>query len=85
MQRRGIFGAPDFVAEILSPSTKSVDLKLKKELYEMHGVEEYWIVYPEEKKVECYLLRGGKYEYRGTFLRDDEIEVRSIPGLKVNL
>ena len=36
-------GAPDFIIEVLSPSTKAVDLVIKKELYEKAGVKEYWI------------------------------------------
>jgi len=36
--------APDVVFEVLSPSTKPMDLKIKKQLYKQAGVKEYWIV-----------------------------------------
>ncbi|HEC99833.1 MAG TPA: Uma2 family endonuclease [Proteobacteria bacterium] len=85
VKENGVFGAPDFVAEILSPSTLSIDTKLKKALYERHGVFEYWLVYPEEKKVESFLLRQGSYTGPKAYLRDEEAEVTSIPGLKVDL
>ncbi|MES3629219.1 MAG: Uma2 family endonuclease, partial [Longimonas sp.] len=39
-----IDGAPDLVMEVLSPSTAHHDLTTKKRLYEMHGVQEYWVV-----------------------------------------
>jgi len=51
---QAIEGAPDLVAEILSPATAHRDLTEKKRLYETHGVREYWIVDPETKTVEVY-------------------------------
>ena len=41
-----IQGAPDLVVEILSPSTASRDWRDKLDLYERHGVAEYWLVDP---------------------------------------
>jgi len=49
VEERGIFGAPDVVVEILSPSTAYYDLTEKKDVYERVGVKEYWIVDPKEK------------------------------------
>jgi Uma2 family endonuclease len=43
----GIAGTPDFIIEILSPSTKLMDLTIKKQLYLEAGVREYWIVSKE--------------------------------------
>ena len=37
-------GAPDVVFEVLSPSTKPIDLNIKKQLYKQAGVKEYWVV-----------------------------------------
>lgn len=58
----GIYGAPDLVVEILSPSTAQYDRRRKKEIYEKCGVKEYWIVSPGERTVEQYLLQDGKLE-----------------------
>jgi len=82
---KGIFGAPDWVIEIVSPSTSKIDIKLKKDLYERFGVREYWIVYPEDERVEVYLLEGGNYKLRGAFLKHDILQVSTIERLKVNL
>ena len=58
---RGIYGVPDMVVEILSRSTKKIDLTVKKDSYEACGVKEYWIVDPYMQVVDVYLLRDGKY------------------------
>jgi len=56
----GVYGAPDLVVEILSPSTARYDRGQKKDAYEKYGVREYWIVDPANKMVEQYLLCDGK-------------------------
>ena len=56
------YPAPDFIAEILSPSTESIDRETKFDDYAAHGVAEYWLVNPEDKTVEQYQLRDEAYE-----------------------
>ncbi len=56
-----IVGAPDFVVEILSPSTASFDRKRKFKLYETHGVHELWLVDPEAGLVEVWHQVDGKF------------------------
>lgn len=56
----GIYGAPDLVVEILSPSTAKNDKTIKKDVYAQCGVLEYWIVSPGDKTVEQYLLQDGQ-------------------------
>ena len=51
-----IEGAPDFVAEILSPSTRKRDMTVKKAIYEKYGVKEYWIISPKDEAIEVYRL-----------------------------
>lgn len=58
---KGINGTPDFVVEVLSPSTKRKDITVKKDLYERFGVKEYWIISPKEESIEVYILQNGKY------------------------
>jgi len=57
----GIVGAPALIAEVLSLSTMMYDKETKKNLYELIGVEEYWIINPFDKSIEIYLLKDGKY------------------------
>ena len=63
LQRGIVYGAPDLVVEILSPSTRSKDMVLKLNKYCHAGVREYWMVDPKNKNVIVY-----KFE--------DEIECR---------
>lgn len=48
---RNYQGAPDFVVEVLSPSTRKKDMTLKLRKYEMAGVREYWMIDVEKEKV----------------------------------
>jgi len=57
-----VYGAPDFIIEILSSSTKYYDLKHKKDVYQQIGVKEYWIVDPMDKTVECFLNSPRGFE-----------------------
>lgn len=58
---RGCLGAPDLVVEILSPGNSKREMKDKFELYQENGVAEYWVVRPEEKNIQIFLLEKGKY------------------------
>lgn len=49
-----ITGAPPFIVEVLSPSTRCRDLLLKAYKYHEAGVREYWIVDPDEKRILVY-------------------------------
>ncbi|MEQ9307592.1 MAG: Uma2 family endonuclease [Marinoscillum sp.] len=81
----GCKGAPDLIVEILSPSTASKDLNEKYQLYEEHGVQEYWVVYPGECVLEIYDLQHGKYVSRGKFVRENTVESKVLRGLKIEL
>ena len=54
--RRCIYGAPDLVVEILSPSTRKKDMFVKLGKYMDAGVREYWMIDPDQKKVIVYDL-----------------------------
>ena len=62
IQENYIEGAPDFIAEILSPSTRKRDVTLKKFIYEKYGVKEYWIINPKDESVDVFRLNeNGAY------------------------
>ncbi len=58
----GLYGSPDLVIEILSPSTSHFDYEEKKLIYERYGVQEYFIVEPNSKSVSAFYLENGEYE-----------------------
>lgn len=51
---RGCSGAPDFIVEIVSPSSRKMDYSKKNALYSDSGVREYWIVDPEKERTTVY-------------------------------
>ena len=62
VRERGGFGAPDIAVEVLSPWTHKKDLNEKLELYERHGVREYWIVDPGNRTILVFRPgEGGRY------------------------
>ncbi|MCF8304717.1 MAG: Uma2 family endonuclease [Bacteroidales bacterium] len=84
---KGCLGAPDFIIEIVSPERAKRDVREKFDLYEEHGVKEYWIVNPHDENVNVFVLDdNGKYQFRGMFAGDDKIPVHIFKGdLKVDL
>ena len=57
--RKVIYGAPDYVAEVLSPSNKKHDKVRKFDIYRKSGVREYWIIDPEKEEVCVYQFGKG--------------------------
>ena len=56
-----VFGAPDFVAEVLSRSTRKKDMRLKLAKYMDAGVREYWMIDPEKKSLVVYDLEHDEF------------------------
>ena len=61
IEERGVLGAPDWLAEILSPSTAKYDQTLKLAAYERAGVREVWLVHPTKRTLTIYRLVKGHY------------------------
>jgi Uma2 family endonuclease len=86
LDKKGCIGAPDFIAEIISPSTARRDMQDKFQLYEKHSVREYWIVFPNEQFINAYFLVNGKYELSGVYTREHKISVKIFEGdLEIDL
>jgi Uma2 family endonuclease len=78
-------GAPDFIVEIISPSTARMDRIIKFEHYRRAGVREYWIIDPEEKTLlACVLNKTGKFEVSAHTI-EDVVAVSALPGLSIAL
>ena len=62
IQRRAIFGTPDLLIELVSPSSVRRDRYDKKELYARFGVKEHWIGDPANKSLEILTLKERRYD-----------------------
>jgi Uma2 family endonuclease len=78
--QKWIYGAPDFLVEILSKSTKEIDQTKKKKLYGQHDVLEYWIVNPEEQVIEVFHNQNKELQLVQTASKTDEIKSIAIDG-----
>ena len=61
LDERGCRGAPDWIIEVLSPTSAGHDQVRKLALYERHGVREYWLAHPDDRIVTVYRLERGAY------------------------
>ncbi|MCL2558397.1 MAG: Uma2 family endonuclease [Treponema sp.] len=82
--REGGWGAPDFVAEILSPSNTAIEMQRKFTLYREAGVREYWIIDGENKTVIAYLFDGDSTKTQ-VYGAQDKAPVAILEGLAVDL
>ncbi len=62
---------PDWVAEVLSPGTRALDLTDKRRLYTAAGIPHLWLVDPLARTLEAFALAGGAWTLVAA-LRDDE-------------
>lgn len=61
LAERDLPASPVLVVEVLSPSTRLVDLNLKKARFEVAGTPAYWVVDPIEPRLTAWELRGSAY------------------------
>jgi len=80
LAEEGIRGAPDFIAEVLSDSTANKDLTRKRDLYEAHGVREYWIVSPENGSVLVYTQQDRRFLPVREFRAEESVPSSIISG-----
>ncbi len=67
LDEKGCQGAPDWMIEIMSPSSKKMDHERKVRLYREAGAREYWIVDPETETVTVYDFEHEKGPVRYSF------------------
>ena len=79
---KGCQGAPDWIIEIVSPSSKPMDYYTKLALYREAGVREYWIVDPLRQMIVVYDMEHGDSPVIHSF--NDSIPVRIYPGFSID-
>jgi Uma2 family endonuclease len=80
----GVRGAPDWIAEVLSPSTARYDQIKKIPVYERAGVREVWLIRPGDRSVSIYRLEEGRYGQPTTLELKGQTPLASVPGLAIN-
>lgn len=77
-------GVPDLIVEVISPSTSHMDREKKFSEYARAGIQEYWLVDPEEKRIEVYILQNGVYKLSGKYVPGEIACSELLSGFKVN-
>ena len=80
----GCNGAPDLVIEILSKSSEKTDRHIKFHIYLKYGVREYWIVDPDNKIVQVFILDKNNQQFK-TYDENDKVEVEILKGCIIDL
>lgn len=84
-KRRSPFfaGAPDLIVEVISPGSIRLDRVTKFTEYEQTGVAEYWIVDPQARIIEVYVLSNGEYGLLGTFKDEELVQSQVLAGISI--
>ena len=77
--------APDWVCEVLSPSTRRLDLLGKRPIYAREGVGHMWVVDPKDRTLEAFELREGQWVLIATAKDDDPVQVRPFEAVTFSL
>jgi Uma2 family endonuclease len=84
LDARGMRGAPDWVAEVLSPSTARHDQTVKLSAYERAGVREVWLIDPVDRTLTIYQLEAGYYGRPTTLELKGRTQLTAVPGVTID-
>ena len=86
LDMQGCNGAPDWIIEILSKGNSKREMQIKYELYQESGVQEYWIVYPNDQAINQFVLdECGRYQLKQMYTDDDIATPHLFPELAIDL
>ncbi len=77
--------APDWVCEVLSASTRKLDLQGKRPVYARAGIEHLWLVDPTERTLDAFELREARWLQIGSARNDDPVSVRPFDAVTFSL
>jgi Uma2 family endonuclease len=84
LDARGMRGAPDWVAEVLSPSTARHDRTVKLSAYERAGVREVWLIDPVDLTLTIYQLEAGYYGRATVLELKGRTPLTAVPGVTID-
>lgn len=77
--------APDWVCEVLSSSTRRIDLHEKRPVYAREDVQHLWFVDPVARDLEAFELRGGEWVLIATAKEDDPVSIPPFDAITFSL
>ena len=84
LDERGMRGAPDWVAEVLSPTTAGHDQIIKLPAYERAGVPEVWLIHPTDRTLIIYRLEAGRYTSPTVLELKGQTLIHAVPGVSID-
>ena len=84
LDERGMRGAPDWVAEVLSPTTADHDQVTKLPAYERAGVPEVWLIHPTDRTLIIYRLEAGRYTSPTVLELKGQTLIHAVPGVSID-
>ncbi len=78
-------GPPTLIVEVMSPTTSRKDRLQKMQVYQRAKVMHYWLLNPEDRTLECFMLRDGLYTLVASGMDDDIVEHPVFEGLSIEL
>ena len=76
---------PDWVCEVLSPSTEKIDRADKLPIYAREGVGHAWLVNPLQRMLEAWRLESGKWLALGVYHDDARVRIEPFEALELDL
>lgn len=76
---------PNWVCEVLSPSTVELDRVRKKHIYAREGIEYVWLIDPAGRTLEAFQLQGGRWLQWGAWCDDDRVRAAPFDAMELEL
>lgn len=76
---------PDWVCEVLSPSTSRFDMQRKLPIYADHEIPYAWVINPAERALHVYALKGGDWVVAGTYFGEDKVRAVPFDAVEIDL
>ena len=83
ISKERIYGAPDFIVEVISASNPENDCVYKLNVYMQYGVKEYWIVNPDTNNILVYIKDEDKIRFH-IYTFSDKIKVGIFDGFEID-
>ncbi len=77
--------APDWICEILSPSTARNDRITKMNIYARHEVRYFWLIDPRDRTLEAFILESGRWVKMAGFSDYDKVRVEPFEEIEIDL